>query len=73
MENERWMKVKIANLEKDLEKEKREINYYRYGNYTPKNSKSYKSNYSGSSKNNTLHNSIRYYPNSNTSYLKKRI
>ena len=73
IENERQMKVKIANLEKDLEKEKRESNYYRYGNYTPKTSKSYKSNYSGSSKNNTLHNSKRSYSNSNTSYLKKNL
>ena len=39
------MKVKIINLEKELEKEKRETNYYRYGNYTPKTSNSYKSNY----------------------------
>ena len=46
IENERQMKVKISNLEKELEKEKRETNYYRYGNYTPKTSKSYKSNYS---------------------------
>ena len=73
IENEKQMKVKIANLEKDLEKEKRETNYYRYGNYTPKTSKSYKSNYSGSSKNNTLHNSKRSYSNSNTSYLKKNL
>ena len=73
IENEKQMKVKIANLEKELEKEKRETNYYRYGNYTPKTSKSYKSNYSGSSKNNTLHNSKRSYSNSNTSYLKKNL
>ena len=73
IENERQMKVKIANLEKELEKEKRETNYYRYGNYTPKTSKSYKSNYSGSSYKNSIHNSKRSYSNSNTSYLKKNL
>ena len=73
IENERQMKVKLSNLEKELEKEKRETNYYRYGNYTPKTSKSYKSNYSGSSYKNSLHNSKRSYSNSNTSYLKKNL
>ena len=74
IENERQMKVKISNLEKDLEKEKRESNYYRYGSYTPKTTKSYKSNYSGSSYKNSLHNSNkRSYSNTNTSYLKKNL
>ena len=74
IDNERQMKVKISNLEKDLEKEKRETNYYRYGNYTPKTSKSFKSNYSGNSfKDNSLHNSKRSYSNSNASYLKKNL
>ena len=78
IENERQMKVKISNLEKELEKEKRETNYYRYGNYTPKTSKSYKSNYSGNSYKNSLHNSNnsgnkRTYSNSNASYLKKNL
>ena len=68
------MKVKIINLEKELEKEKRETNYYRYGNYTPKTSNSYKSNYSGSSyRNSSLHNSKKSYSNSNASYLKKNL
>ena len=74
IENEKQMKVKIINLEKELEKEKRETNYYRYGNYTPKTSNSYKSNYSGSSyRNSSLHNSKKSYSNSNASYLKKNL
>ena len=76
IENERQMKVKITNLEKELEKEKRETNYYRYGNYTPKTSKSYKSNYSGNSYKNSLHNSNnskKSYSHSNASYLKKNL
>ena len=76
IENERQMKVKIANLEKELEKERRETNYYRYGNRTPKTTKSYKSNYSGNSNKNSLHNSHyskRSYSNSNTSFLKKNL
>jgi len=72
IENERQMKVKISNLEKELEKEKRETNYYRYGNYTPKTSKSYKSNYSGSSYKNTSTNK-RSLSNTNASYLKKNL
>ena len=74
IENERQMKVKISNLEKELEKEKRESNYYRYGSYTPKTSKSYKSNYSGNSfKDSSIRNSKRSYSNSNASYLKKNL
>ena len=73
IEKERQMKVKISNLEKDLEKEKRESNYYRYGSYTPKTTKSYKSNYSGSSYKNSIHNSKRSYSNTNASYLKKNL
>ena len=79
IENEKQMRVKIMNLEKELEMEKRETNYYRYGNYTPKTSKSYKRNNSG----NTYHNSIgsrhgsnnskKAYSNSNTSNLKKNL
>ena len=74
IENERQMKVKISNLEKELEKEKRETNYYRYGSYTPKTSKSYKSNYSGNSfKDSSIRNRKRSYSNSNASYLKKNL
>ena len=79
IENERQMKVKLTNLEKELEKERRETNYYRYGNYTPKTTKSYKSNYSGNSYKNSLHNSHnsknskKTYSNSSASYLKKNL
>ena len=77
-ENERQMKVKLANLEKELEKERRETNYYRYGNRTPKTTKSFKSNYSGNSYKNSLHNSHnssskKSYSNKNTSFLKKNL
>ena len=77
-ENERQMKVKLANLEKELEKERRETNYYRNGNRTPKTTKSFRSNYSGNSNKNSLHNSHysksskRSY-NTNTSFLKKNL
>ena len=76
IENEKQMKVRIINLEKELEKEKRETNYYRYGSYTPKTANSYKSNYSGNSYHNSFHSSIRSkksYSNSNASYLKKNL
>ena len=79
IENEKQMRVKIMNLEKELEMEKRETNYYRYGNYTPKTSNSYKSNYSGNSYHNSIgsrHGSInskKAYSNSNTSNLKKNL
>ena len=76
IENEKQMRVRIINLEKELEKEKRETNYYRYGNYTPKTSKSYKSNYSGSSYHNSYHgsaNSKKSFSNSNASYLKRNL
>ena len=77
IENEKQMKVRIINLEKELEKEKRETNYYRYGNYTPKTSNSYKSHYSGSSYHNSIHRSTNSkkssYSNSNASYLKKNL
>ena len=74
IENEKQMKVKIINLEKELEKEKRETNYYRYGNYTPKTSNSYKSNYSGSRGSfQRSSNSKKSYSNSNASYLKKNL
>ena len=72
IENEKQMKVRIINLEKELEKEKRETNYYRYGNYTPKTSKSYKSNYSGNSYHRSS-NSKNSYSNSNASYLKRNL
>ena len=81
IENEKQMKVRIINLEKELEKEKRETNYYRYGNYTPKTANSYKSNYSGNSYHNgsfrgSFHGSVnskKSYSNSNASYLKKNL
>ena len=77
IENEKQMKVRIINLEKELEKEKRETNYYRYGSYTPKTANSYKSNYSGSSYHNgSFHGSYhskKSYSNSNASYLKKNL
>ena len=71
IENEKQMKVRIINLEKELEMEKRETNYYRYGNYTPKTSNSYKSNYSGSRHGSI--NSKKAYSNSNASNLKKNL
>ena len=77
IENEKQMRVKIVNLEKELEKEKRETNYYRYGNYTPKTSKSYKSNYSGSTYKGSLQNSTQgkksYSNHTNASYLKRNL
>jgi len=80
IENERQMKVKLVNLEKELEKERRETDYYRYGNRTPKTTKSFKSNYSGNSYKSSLHNSQnskssskRSYSNKNTSFLKKNL
>ena len=80
IENERQMKVKLVNLEKELEKERRETDYYRYGNRTPKTTKSFKSNYSGNSYKNSLHNSRnskssskKSYSNKNTSFLKKNL
>ena len=81
-ENESQIKVKLANLEKELEKERRETNYYRNGNHTPKTTKSFKSSYSGNSNKNSLHsshyshyskNSKRSYSNTNTSFLKKNL
>ena len=81
-EKERQMKVKLANLEKELEKERRETNYYRNGNRTPKTTKSFKSNYSGNSYKNSLYsshyshyskNSKRSYSNTNASFLKKNL
>ena len=77
IENEKQLKVRIINLEKELEKEKRETNYYRYGNYTPKTSNSYKSHYSGSSYHNSIHRSTNSkkssYSNSSANYLKKNL
>ena len=80
IENERQMKVKLVNLEKELEKERRETDYYRYGNRTPKTTKSFKSNYSGNSYKSSLHNSQnskssskKSYSNKNTSFLKKNL
>ena len=77
IENEKQLKVRIINLEKELEKEKRETNYYRYGNYTPKTSNSYKSRYSGSSYHNSIHRSTNSkkssYSNSSANYLKKNL
>jgi hypothetical protein len=80
IENERQMKVKLVNLEKELEKERRETDYYRYGSRTPKTTKSFKSNYSGNSYKNSLHNSQnskssskKSYSNKNTSFLKKNL
>ena len=81
IENEKQMRVKIINLEKELEKENLETNYYRYGNYTPKTSKYYKSNYSNNSYHNgSFHgsyhgstNSKNSYSNSKASYLKRNL
>ena len=80
IENERQMKVKLTNMEKELEKERRETDYYRYGNRTPKTTKSFKSNYSGNSYKSSLHNSQnskssskKSYSNKNTSFLKKNL
>ena len=77
IENEKQLKVRIINLEKELEKEKRETNYYRYGNYTPKTSNSYKSHYSGSSYHNSIHRSTNSkkssYSKSSANYLKKNL
>ena len=36
-ENEKALKVKVTNLEKDLQRSKRENNYYRYGNSKHRN------------------------------------
>ena len=67
-ENEKALKVKVANLEKDLQRSKRENNYYRYGNSTPKSTRSY---HTTGSANNTYTSS--FSKKSSQSYLKKNL
>ena len=67
-DNERNYKVKISNLERELEREKRESTYYRNGTYTPKSTKSYKS--AGSFANSY---SSQFTKKTSTSYLKKNL
>ena len=67
-ENEKALKVKLSNLEKELQRSKRENNYYRYGNSTPKSTRSF---HTTGSANNTYTSS--FSKKSSQSYLKKNL
>ena len=67
-ENEKALKVKVSNLEKDLQRSKRENNYYRYGNSTPKSTRSYHT--TGSASNTYMSG---FSKKSSQSYLKKNL
>ena len=75
-ENEKKMNVKIINLEKKLEKLKKEQKYFIYNNSTPKSSHSYKSNNSRLSYKNDNINNNKYQKNpynKSQNYLKKNL
>ena len=67
-ENEKALKVKLSNLEKELQRSKRENNYYRYGNSTPKSTRSF---HTTGSANNTYISS--FSKKTSQSYLKKNL
>ena len=69
-DNEKNLKVKISKLEKELESANRKSNYYRYGNSTPKSSKSYKTNSSGHS---SYASGFSSSKKSSVSYVKKNL
>ena len=73
-ESEKSYKVKISNLEKELEHEKRETNYYRTGKYSSsRRSTSKKSYHSAGSCSYTSSFPSSYSKKTTTSYLKKNL